>query len=193
MKRDLESIFNDIQTNMRQYNARVSQLRSDKLYTDVARADLLATAYETARDKHERLKRELREYLDGERVRLERAAFNAPRGEEQNYRDAISKASAITDKAERQRMFDLALKSGDQTLLQAMAAVSHADGNWNTVISAAHHDSAIADLVNFEKENGALRTAEDKFRANLMLSAPSRPREAQFAHVAGERISYTEE
>jgi len=133
----------------------------------------------------------LEEVKANERARLERAAFNAPRGQEESYRNAISKANSINDRGERQKLFALAEKTNDTLMLRAMAAVGHGvdahEHHWNTVIAASKHDRDLLNLVEFEAEHGALRTPQQKMALSFELSAPSKPAEMAFANRASER------
>jgi hypothetical protein len=187
----LDEILNALEANRQSFARRVEELRRDTHYSEYGRADLIASAWDEARLKHETLKDELNEYIDSERARLERFAFNAPKGEEQNYRDAIARASAITDPNERMKAIGLAVKTNDTVALRALAAVSHGlkegEHSWSTVIEASKHDRDIAQLVAFESEHGALRSPEQKFTGRMALRAPQKPAEVSQANMAGAR------
>jgi hypothetical protein len=183
----LDEILNALETNRQSFARRVEELRRDNHYSEYGRADLIAGAWDEAKLKHESLKDELNEHLEDERAHLERSAFAPPKGQEQNYRDAIAKASAVLDRSEREKMFELAVKTNDTVQLRAIAAVSHLDGSWTTIQQAAKFDKDISALVDFERNNGVLRTSEDKLTANVMLRTPTKPAEYSQANVATAR------
>jgi len=187
----IEEIKEALKTARSRYERRLAEIRQDNHYSDNGKADLIANAYDEYTRQRETLKSELEEVKANERDRLERAAFNAPRGQEESYRNAISKVSSITDRAERGKLFALAEKTGDTLMLRALAAVGHGvdadEHHWNTVIAASKHDRDLQNLVEFESEHGTLRTPQQKMALSFELSAPSKPSEAAFANRASER------
>jgi len=191
MNNRIEEIKEALKTARSRYERRLAEIRQDTHYSDYGKADLIATEDDSYRRKRESLLDELNEVKANERARLERAAFNAPRGQEESYRNAISKANSITDRSERQKLFALAEKTGDTLMLRAMAAVGHGvdadEHHWQTVIAASKHDRDLHNLVEFESEHGTLRTAQQKMALSFELSAPSKPSEAALANRASER------
>lgn len=187
----MEEIKSALQTARNRYNARLAEIRSDSHFSDYGKADLIANAYDEYTRQRETLKSELEEVKANERARLERLAFNAPMGKQTEYRDAIARASALTERGDRERAFEMALKTGDTLMLRAMAAVGHGldadEHHWQTVIKASEHDKDIRSLVEFEAEHGSLRSAGQKFHQSAELSAPMKPAEASLANRTGAR------
>ena len=173
----IEEILRAIADNKAAYARNIDALRKDNHYSDAGRADLADIEWKKAKQKHESLKDELEQVKADERTRLESKAFNAPRGREDAYHAAIARASAVTDRAQREQMLQLALKTNDTVTLRALAAVSHSNDEpgWTTVTTAAEHDRDIAALVEFEHELGVLRDVNRKFASSYELGTPSKP------------------
>ena len=172
----IEEVLKAIADNKTRYAKAIDALRRNRDYSDAGRDNLADQEWKRAKQKHESLKDELEEALASERARLERQAFNAPRGNETAYRDAISRASSFTDTSSREKAIQLAIKTSDTVMLRALAAVSHSQNEpgWNTVRRAAEFDRDISALVDFEKEHGVLRDKAQMAFAPYR-SAPSKP------------------
>lgn len=172
----IEEVLKAIADNKARYAKVIDALRRNRDYSDAGRNNLGDQEWKRATQKHESLKDELEEALTNERARLERQAFNAPRGNETAYRDAIAKASSFTETSAREKAIQLAIKTSDTVMLRALAAVSHShsEPGWSTVRRAAEFDKDVSALVDFEKEYGVLRDKSQMAFA-AYRSAPSKP------------------
>lgn len=182
--RTIEGIKEAISENRKKQNQKVAEIRADTHYSDKGKADLLASANAEAMTTHRQLQKELSDLIEETRSRLEHAAFTAPIGKEDAYRNAVQQASILTDGKARDKAIALATKTGDSLTLRAHAAVAHGGDEWSTVAQIAQSDKSIAALVEFEQEHGKLRSAKQKFGQAVAMTAPEKPKEVAFAHTA---------
>ena len=174
----IEEINKSLVTARGRYNAAVKEINANENLSGHGKENLIKEEQKKFNLQRDTLRAELREATDNERGRLERAAFAAPKGQEDSYRNTLARLSAITDRSQREKALQLAVKTGDTVSLRALAAISHSGNEgkgWQTIASVAEHDRDVSALVEFEKTYGELRSGEEKLWQNVESFAHGRP------------------
>src|SRR6266498_3827005 len=93
----IEEIKRGLVAARSQYNAEVKAINADENLSGYGKENKTKEAKNKFNMQLDTLRADLKEATNNERARLERQAFAAPKGQEQEYRDTLARMSAITD------------------------------------------------------------------------------------------------
>lgn len=114
------------QTIRDQFAITLTNLRNDTDLSDEGRQKRIAAAWIKARDEIQRLKADRDSTVGQRRTRLERRVFGV--GDNPSdavaYRDAVTRAEAVTSEDEAQQLLDRSVRIGDDQLARAVALIA---------------------------------------------------------------------
>lgn len=188
MSNAIGEVLESIKKNRVEANKKIEAIRKDVTLSPEGKQIALTKVYKDSHLEHKRLINRYKIAVDNRKNELVRNVYLHPIAYSLNTDNQINIMRELVEKSELaykanevNSLTERALGMRDKSLIRALGSVAYAKKDYATLEKLKNSDSAIGNVLDFERGFGELADASTKVQLNIMLRGVEKPNEVEQA------------
>lgn len=186
MSNAIGEVLESIKKNRVEANKKIEAIRKDVTLSPEGKQIALTKVYKDSHLEHKRLISRYKIAVDNRKNELVRNVYLHPIAYSLNTDNQINIMRELVEKSELaykanevNSLTERALGMRDKSLIRALGSVAYAKKDYATLEKLKNSDSAIGNVLDFERGFGELADASTKVQLNIMLRGVEQPKEVE--------------